>query len=190
MIPTTKACAHCGAAFSKPHSSWRQWAGRKFCSDPCAREARWGDRSTRFWSMVAKGEGCWLWTGEVLHNGYGRIYHADGHKEAAHRVAWRLVNGPIPADLSVCHHCDNPPCVRPDHLFLGTHADNMRDKVSKGRQARGERSGTAVLTTAQVVAIRVRHAGGDSPEQLSTEYGVAPSTIRNITSRRRWRHVA
>ncbi len=87
----------------------------------------------RLWSrVVLRPRGCWLWTGARRRDGYGTIWF-NGRPEAVHRVAWMLSNGPIPDGLFVCHTCDNPPCCRPSHLFLGTPADNTRDSVTKGR---------------------------------------------------------
>lgn len=86
----------------------------------------------RVWARVDKSGECWIWTGTRYRRGYGSIWVAGRHKPV-HRVVWELVNGPIPTDLQVCHHCDNPPCVRPDHLFLGTRSDNTIDCVRKGR---------------------------------------------------------
>lgn len=88
--------------------------------------------AVRFWQNVQKTDTCWLWTGSVSGNGYGTIY-ADGKREGAHRVAWMLANGAIPNGLLVRHKCDNPICVRADHLELGTGADNMRDMIERGR---------------------------------------------------------
>jgi hypothetical protein len=85
-----------------------------------------------FWQKVDTSGDCWTWTGGRNSFGYGLTKH-DGHGIGAHRLAWILTNGSIPANLVVCHHCDNPPCVRPEHLFLGTQQDNIRDASRKGR---------------------------------------------------------
>lgn len=86
----------------------------------------------RFWSFVRKGDGCWEWQGHINAFGYGEIYVNRKHVRA-HRLSWEINNGPVPGGLYVCHLCDNPKCVRPDHLFVGTHRDNMQDGKSKGR---------------------------------------------------------
>lgn len=89
---------------------------------------------TNFWSKVAKAgaNDCWPWTGCRMRSGYGQ-HSANGCRVLAHRRAWELTNGPIPAGKYVCHHCDNPSCCNPAHLFLGTQTDNMRDAAGKGR---------------------------------------------------------
>ena len=97
---------------------------------------------SRFLVYVEKSEdGCWTWTGKSR-SGEGMrygLFRANGKYQGAHRVAWQIVHGAIPAGMHVCHHCDNPICVRPDHLFLGTHLDNMRDMVAKGRNRHGRK---------------------------------------------------
>lgn len=96
--------------------------------------ARHGNRTTaeRFWSHVAKSDGCWEWTGTRPHNKYGRFRIGETFV-MSHRYSWTITNGAIPEGQCVCHRCDNMKCVRPDHLFLGTHTDNMRDAQGKGR---------------------------------------------------------
>jgi hypothetical protein len=91
----------------------------------------------RFWPKVAKSDGCWEWMGSRKETGYG-LFTLDSRTSSAHRFSYSLAFGSIPAGMEVCHHCDNPPCVRPDHMFLGTHSDNMRDRFAKGRHRKSE----------------------------------------------------
>lgn len=99
------------------------------------RRRRWirGDVATRFWARVIKGPSCWLFDGATDRAGYGRMNLCNGKFTSAHRVSYEIVFGAVPAGFEVCHRCDNPRCVRPDHLFLGSHEDNMRDMARKGR---------------------------------------------------------
>jgi hypothetical protein len=111
---------------------------------------------SNFWSRVIKSDQCWLWTGRPHRDGpsgYGRI-RARGKTMKAHRFAYILACGDIPDGILVRHTCDNPICVRPDHLVLGTDQDNMQDKVDRGRQAKGERNGRANLSDSDVLLIR------------------------------------
>ena len=152
----------------------------------------------RFWKKVNFfGEnGCWEWIACVDTNGFGMIF-IDGGPRAAHRISWEVFNGEIPKGYSyhglcVCHKCDNPRCVNPDHLFLGTHTDNMKDMVKKGRSANhdGEKNGRSKLTRENVLKIRELHATGNyTYKNLASIYGVDYSTIRNIVVKVLWSNV-
>ncbi len=147
--------------------------------------------ATRFWRYVQKSEGCWLWTGLVTQYGYGRFSKSHRDFPHAHRVAWELTNGPIP-EITPCvlHRCDVRLCVRPDHLFLGTKRDNMRDRDAKQRQAKGEHAGLVKLTAEQVLAIRHAYTGryGQS-SALARQYGISTSTMFQILHRQTWKHI-
>jgi hypothetical protein len=124
----------------------------------------------RFWLYVAKGPGCWGWTASCS-DGYGQIKSGKVPLRA-HRVSWVIHFGPIPEGLDVLHHCDNPPCTRPDHLFLGTDLTNVRDAIRKGRMNPKPPS-RAKLTEDQRDEIRARYAaGGITHRQLADEYGI------------------
>jgi hypothetical protein len=125
----------------------------------------------------------------VQPHGYGK-FMLDGVGQWAHRVAWALAFGPIPAGMHVCHKCDNPRCVRPAHLFLGTVTDNQRDSVRKGRHIKGEAVGNAKLTEAQVKDIRHRFRAGTTQRELAASYGVAQTAVSAIVRRVTWAHVA
>jgi hypothetical protein len=92
-----------------------------------------GTLAERFWAKVDRSGECWEWRGATSGDGYGRVWAGDRTRQATH-VAWEMVNGPIPDGLWVCHSCDNPPCVRVDHLWLGTISDNAKDRDGKGRR--------------------------------------------------------
>jgi hypothetical protein len=133
---------------------------------------------------------CWIWAGMQNVYGYGTM-RIDGRKVGAHRIAWWLAHGePAPKCMCVCHRCDVPLCCNPAHLFLGTRGDNNRDRNTKGRQARGERSSLAVLTEAQVRAIRARAGHAESDASIGRDFGVTDVTVGHIRRRRTWKHVA
>jgi len=148
----------------------------------------------RFWPKVdIRGpDECWEWLAGKMGEGYGVITQGryDEGKRRAHRVAWELTFGPIPDGLHVCHHCDNPGCINPAHLFLGNDAENMADSVRKGRSARGERNRHAKLTEEQVISIREEHARGNVTHmELAGKYGVTFGNIGYIVRRETWRHI-
>jgi len=144
----------------------------------------------RFWSKVRiRGfSECWPWQAGKA-DGYGAFGIGRSQNFLAHRVAWTLANGPIPAGLCVCHHCDNPPCQNPRHFFLGTQGDNARDRARKGRQIppRGERNGQAKLNNKKVCAIRAEYVSGHiSQKTLARQFGVTQSNISLIVHHKRW----
>lgn len=138
-------------------------------------------------------DGCKLWM-DAPHpkTGYGRINEGGWHGEQlfAHRVAWEFANGPIPDDLQVLHKCDVRLCVNPDHLFLGTHADNMQDMAQKGRSAQGVRNGGGVKLNDEIVKkIREQFTNGRKLRSLGREYGVHHRTIGRVVKGTHWKHV-
>ncbi len=148
-------------------------------------------KEIRFWRKVSKSTAteCWVWTGYCAVSGYGKM-KADDESVLVHRYSYELHNGPIPDGMFVCHTCDNPSCVNPAHLFLGTPADNSADMTSKDRQGHGDRLPQTKLTETQVTEIRQRYArGGISQDALASEYNVTRGCIAGITQRKNWRHI-
>lgn len=157
--------------------------------------SRWPKRtlSQRFWEKVdIKGEDdCWIWKASMSRN-YGSFGITTSRCVRAHRVAWTLTYGLIPKGKCVLHHCDNPSCVNPKHLFIGTQADNVYDMYKKERAAnnRGEDHPQRKLSEKQIVEIRNKY----NPRKYSTiklgkEYGVHTATIQDIISGRSWKHL-
>ena len=139
----------------------------------------------RFEEKFTKADGCWEWTACRDKWGYGRLQFSE-KMQGAHRVAYQLYVGEIPDGLCVLHHCDNPSCVRPDHLFLGTNDDNVRDRDGKGRGAIGEKNGSAKLTEEQVKTIRSKRKEGAHTIDLAKQFGVAQRTISKIVLYQKW----
>lgn len=136
----------------------------------------------RFWSKVQKTDGCWVWKGATNGHRYGRVHRRDDHNRTvmAHRMSWELHVGPIPDGLLVLHRCDNPPCVNPSHLFLGTVLDNNADKHRKQRDARGEKHGMAKLKDSDIPAIIAERRLGIPLQATVRRYGVTRQRIWQI----------
>lgn len=140
-----------------------------------------GTSEERYERSVTRGDGCWGWSGSTNERGYGRI-----GVRYAHRISWEIHRGPIPSGLWVLHRCDNPPCTNPDHLFLGTHAENMADANAKGRLL-GSPSKGHKLTREEASEIRCLRASGWTRRQVSERFGIHMDNVTEITSGRMWR---
>lgn len=212
-------CSNCGTADKKMRRGWcfpcyMRWrrAGRPE-SGPPPSSRRWHienaamaqelagvvapelfDLAVRFWSKVRRGAPgeCWPWTHATNEHGYG-VMRPTGARSGptlrAHRVAL-VLNGRDPGDLIVRHRCDNPPCCNPAHLLVGTMAQNSADMVERGRSARGERSGMAKLTDADVLEVRSLSAAGWKRKDVAARFGVSSPTITRIVKGEGWRHLS
>lgn len=147
----------------------------------------------RFWKYTnIRHDGCWEWQSCKDKDGYGKLYCQQPKGNASvHRISFELHHGPIPAGYFVCHHCDNPSCVNPTHLYAGTVVDNNRDRVNRNRSRdqRGSKSPTAKLHESDVLAIHDAVRNGAVQRHLAGKYGVSPSTICMIVSGKVWPHV-
>ena len=146
----------------------------------------------RFWGKVRKTGSCWEWTGTMHYLGYGRF--AMGRRSFyAHRISWELANGPIPRGMFALHKCDNRGCVRPDHLFLGSQRDNVRDAWAKKRAKvpdnAGERHGLAKLSEKEIKEIRTLNESGISQRELARRFNVSNGHICGIIQRKFWKHI-
>lgn len=145
----------------------------------------------RFWMQVKSSrDNCWEWLAYKIRGGYGS-FRIGRRTYLAHRISYSISNGHVPAGLYVCHRCDNPSCVNPSHLFVGTQTDNMADCARKGRAASraGEFNGNSTLRVSQVLDVRSRVAAGESGASVARLYGVDRSTINDIIRQRTWRDV-
>lgn len=152
----------------------------------------------RFAKKVYKTSSCWVWTGARNRKGYGVFSLWPNGNRTAHRYSWELANGPIPNGMFVCHKCDTPHCVNPDHLFLGTPRDNTHDMIAKGRHSRGEEHGESVrnakkgnrkLTEYTVLKIKEKIQGGYTQRSIARIYGISQATVGQISRGVTWRTV-
>lgn len=180
----SKQCSRCG--IDKPLTAYyrhsQQRSGyRPECKECQKAPAKKKTAVDRFWQKVKKGRGCWEWTGSrATNNGYGRHPIGSGHV-IAHRFSWELHFGEIPKGKEVCHSCDNPGCVRPEHLYLGTHADNMQDMVKRGR-------GTNRITEQDVREIkRLLGKGTFTQEQIADTFNISRGAVGHIKRGTTWR---
>ena len=199
MIHQARTCEVCRASFLPKYSVTREyWATRRFCSPDCSQRSSRGSSSKnkgrtfatleeRFWSKVTKGRpnACWEWQGARQVQGYGYLHAGAASSrrwEIAHRVAWTIHFGEVPEGLVVCHHCDNPPCCNPAHLFLGTRADNNRDRRDKGRSH-------SKLNEVGVREIMRRLEAGERQASIAKLFNVTHQTISDISRHKAWAHL-
>ncbi len=200
-------CATCETAFSVKRSELSRPGRRagRFCSRACRSVGMRREHASledRFWAKINKNGpipehrpelgNCWVWAGRPNPGGRPRIYVSREVTHAqASRVAWELTNGPIPDGLEACHHCDGGDigCVRSDHLFLGTHAENMADMAAKGRGTPGEKSPNAKLTDEWVREIRRLFDRGVTVAELAKLYPVSEAALAHAIARVTWKHV-
>ena len=184
-----RVCRQCGQTFQARRRSVAVGYGN-YCSHACHNRSRAIDAITRFWSLVDKRgpDECWPWLGTGGHLGHGH-FTVSGRNVGAHRFAYELAHGTVPDGLFICHHCDNPSCCNPAHLFAGTITDNHRDMVSKGRQLKGEQFPQAKLTDDGVREVRRLRMAGLSQQAIADRFGVSQVVISLILRGKTWKHV-
>ncbi len=180
----------------------------KYCSKKCYTDTMQGSKKPSFWVTAQKEEqlkrlrknyekyvirhdkGCWGWGGFL--DRYGSLQYGGKYKSiTAHRGSYIIHVGDVPDNMFVCHTCDNPPCTRPDHLFLGTPGDNVRDMYKKGRHIilRGEKAPWSKLTEKSVIEIKQKIAKDKNLKKLAQEYKISLSSIYDIRDERSWKHI-
>lgn len=186
-MPIAVSCVICDEAFLV--DPYRVQTA-KFCSRTCQHEGKRKSLDDKFWVNIDKSGGssaCWPWTAGLNADGYGKIKH-DRKSIGSHRAAWILTFGPIQDGMIVCHHCDNPACNNPSHLFLGTPKQNMEDRNRKGRNAdiRGSKNAMSILTEDLVGRLRLETG---THQEVATAYGLKMKTVASVRQRRSWKHV-
>lgn len=191
---TPVICNNCGKGFFTHLSKLKEGRG-KYCSTSCQYAVRRDTLETRFWKHVVKKDSCWEWVGRTTRHGYGclRVDYPSYKRTGAHRISWEIHNGPIPEGMYVCHKCDNPNCVNPDHLFIGTPQDNVSDMHSKGRARKrgmkGEEHPNATLNEGIIREIRNMRETGMRNCQIARIFNLSPAAVSRIILRKSWVHV-
>jgi hypothetical protein len=179
-------CKNCGKSYFGRSCDVK--SGRsKYCSIKCRHTCKVIPILERFWSKVNKSDDCWNWTAATNKKGYG-IFDRDSGFATAHRYSYFLHFGEIPKNKIICHKCDNPKCVNPSHLFVGTIADNNKDKTNKNRQAKGAVTNKAKLTREDIIKIR-KLTKNTTLRKIATMFNVAHSTISSIKLGYTWKHI-
>jgi transposase-like protein len=197
---TGQSIAQLGKKYGLSFKNMRKWLMTENISFRPA-HAPYQPIEPRFWKFVEKTDTCWIWTGAKDSSGYGYIC-CNGKNTKAAQVSWQIHIGPLPKGLWILHKCDNPPCVKPDHLFLGTSKDNVQDMVNKGRNrslidlneparfARGERHGHAKLTDTLVREMRALRANNHlTYASIAKKYGVSFTTAYQAVNKQNWKHI-
>lgn len=193
MSRASKNCELCGVSYERHKRFDRsQWAASRFCSRKCSganakiqNRIKAGSLREKFDALFSRGPGCWEWKGPIDGYGYGIIGH-NCRRYRAHVLALEYDDRAVPEGGVACHHCDNPRCVRPSHLYPGTPADNVHDAQSRGRLAAGERIGSAKLTPSQVLEMRSLNLSfADLGRRFGVSRTAASLAVKGVT----WKHV-
>lgn len=194
MPDITRICVACSKSFTVPE--WKlKFNPCRFCSKQCFYKGPRLPVAERFWKKVRKTDSCWLWTGSISSFGHGS-FNISGRAEVASRMAWILTYGEIPHSMWILHKCDVPACVNPDHLYLGTRDNNLRDAMDRKRLGaktplRGSKNPKAKLNDHIVREIRKLYASGNfSQEDIAKQFEISRSTIEMIIQHKRWAHVS
>lgn len=185
-------CERCGVDFE-----YKRRKTQRFCSSDCSNKRRGDNFVARFHASVDRSAGpagCWVWTGSMDKDGYGKVHHYSVGDTRAHRVAFELNSGlplrSLPSSVLVRHTCDNPSCCNPAHLLAGSHQDNTEDKVTRNRHTKGAGVNTAKVTESDVLEARRLYRFGDVPvKELCFQFGLSKSSMYYLLKGISWSHL-